>query len=166
MGSVKDDAKCPKCGTWGAKLSFFKTKCVNPGCEKYNAEWAAAHQRNRIVGQNAAEVFGFKGKADPDEYPLRIRYRNFRGDELVYSADPASGYIKNKFLVIRLAPTGRRATFKLANIQNRYEVESKLVPPQPQPNPQERKVLNFHFRHGTTSRLFEEMREKYPNYHP
>jgi len=164
--SATDGAKCPECGTWGAKKTLWKVKCVNSSCSKYDSEHAAAYQQNRLVGKHATEAFPhLKGKARPEDYSLNIRYKNFRGDELIYSADPSSGYAKNQHLVIRVAPTGHRITFRTAAIQNRGDVEARL-PKDPQPNPQERKILNHHLRRGTTSRLFEEVREKYPDYQP
>lgn len=158
--------KCPECGTWGAKKSLFKVKCVNPSCRKYDPEYSSAYQLGRITGKSAAEVFpDLKGKVGPEDYSLRIRYKNFRGDEIVYSADPKSGYIKNEHLVIRVAPVAQHISFRLSAIQNRSDVESQL-PKDPQPNHEERKILNHHLRRGTTSRLFKEVREKYPGYQP
>jgi hypothetical protein len=158
--------KCPECGTWGAKKSLFKIKCVNPSCRKYDSEYASAYQQNRITGKSATEVFPhLKGTASPEDYSLRIRYRNFRGDEIIYSANPGSGYTKAEHLVIRVAPSGQRATFRFSAIQNRRDVESQLSKG-PQPNPEERKILNHHLRRGTTSRLFKEVREKFPDYQP
>lgn len=155
---------CPECGTWGAKKSFFKVKCVNPGCAKYDSERAAEFQQNRIVGKNASEVFThLKGKADPNDYTLRIQYRNFRGDEINYAAHPGMAYRTGEFVVARLAPTGRRVTFKMERIVNRGEVESALGE-NPQPSGRDRRILHYHLRRGTTSKLFEELRRKYPNY--
>jgi len=166
LDSGASGVKCPECGTWGAKKSLFKVKCVNPSCRKYDSEYASAYQQNRVVGKTAAEAFPhLQGKASPADYSLRIRYKNFRGDEIIYSADPSSGYTKEEHLVIRVAPTGQRITFRLSAIQNRGDVESQL-PKGPLPNPQERKILNHHLRRGTTSRLFKEVREKYPDYQP
>ena len=155
---------CPECGTWGAKKSFFKVKCVNPNCRKYDAELAAEFARNRVVGKNASEVFThLKGKADPNDYTLRIQYRNFRGDEIYYAAHPGTAYRSGEFVVARLAPTGRRATFKMERIVNRSDVESALGS-NPQPSGADRRILHYHLRRGTTSKLFEELRRKYPNY--
>ena len=161
-GSRSGAAQCPACGTWGAKRSLFKVRCVNPSCRNYDTGYAAVYQQNRIVGRFAAEALLLNGKED---YSMRIRYKNFRGDEMIYCADPPSGYIKNKHLVIRVAPTGRRITFRLSAIQNRSEVESQL-PKGPVPNRRERQILNHHLRNGTTSRLFRQIREKYLDYQP
>ena len=172
MGHFDDAVRCPECGTWGAKKSLFKVKCINPGCRRYDAERAEAFQQNRVAGKSAREVFPhLKGKADPNEYTLPIRYQNFRGDEIVYSADPTTGYQKGAHAVFRLAPTGRRVTFKLDKVQNRSEVDARLAENQrekeregPQPTGRERRVLKYHLRKGTTSALFEELRQKYPNF--
>ncbi len=165
MGPLDSGAaavQCPACGTWGAKKSLFKVKCVNPSCRNYDSDYASVYQQNRIVGRFAAEALLLKGKED---YSLRIRYKNFRGDEIIYSVDPSSGYTKNEHLVIRVAPTGQRIAFRSSAIQNRSEVESQL-PKGSLPNPQARKILNYHLRRGTTSSLFRKVREKYPNYQP
>jgi hypothetical protein len=94
---------------------------------------------------------------------MRIRYQNFRGDEIIYSAHPGTAYQKGEFVVVRLAPTGRRASFKFARIQNRSDVES-IVKDNPQPSSAERRILHYHLRRRTSSRAFEELRQKYPNY--
>jgi hypothetical protein len=160
-----DVAKCPVCGTWGAKKSLFKVKCVNPSCRKYDSEYASAYQQDRIVGKLASEVFHLSGKVSPEEYSLRIRYKNFRGDEMIYSAAPPTGYTNSEFLMIRVAPSGRRISFRLSAIQNRGEVESQL-PTGPRPNPSERRILKYHLRNDTTSPSFKQIREKYPDYQP
>ena len=79
-----------------------------------------AIRQSRISGKTASRgLSGFKGKADPNDYSLRIRYQNFRGNEIIYSADPRTAYQQNEYVVVRLAPTGKRVSFKLARIQNR-----------------------------------------------
>lgn len=166
MGIFDHAVKCPACGAWGAKKSFFKVKCVNPVCAKFDAARAAEIQQNRVVGKSAQEVFPhLKGDAHPNDYSLRIRYQNFRGDELIYAAHPATAYKKGEFLVARLAPTGRHATFRLVRIQNRNEIDSAMTNA-PQPAPNERRILHYHFKRGSTSRAFEALRQKYPNYTP
>lgn len=164
MGQFDDAVKCPECGTWGAKKSFWKVKCVNSGCAKYDSEHAAAFRQSRVVGKPASEIFPhLGGKADPNDYSLRIRYHNFRGDDIIYSADPGTACQQGEYVVVRLAPTGKRVSFKLANIQNRSEVES-VVRENPLPSGNERRVLRYHLRRGSSSPAFEKLRQKYPNY--
>ena len=164
MGQFDDAVACPKCGTWGAKKSLWKVKCTNPSCEKYDSEYAEAFRQSRIVGKPANEVFPhLQGKADPNDYSMRIRYQNFRGNQIIYSADPRSAYQQGAFVVVRLAPTGKRVSFKLAKIQNRGDVESVLRD-NPQPSANERRVLRYHSRRGSTSPVFEALRQKYPKF--
>jgi hypothetical protein len=167
MGQLEDAVKCPECGTWGARKSWFKVKCVNPNCRRFDGERAAAFEQNRIVGRSADEVYphlkDMEGKADPSEYGLKIRYRNFRGDEIVYAADAQSGYQEGQHVVFRLAPTGSRVTFHLERIQNRGEVEA-VVGKNPQPTRNERRTIRRHVQAGTTSKKFKELRAKYPDY--
>ena len=153
MRQFDDAVKCPECGTWGAKKSFFKVKCVNPGCSKYDPERASAWQQDRVSGKSASEVFThLKGKADPNDYTLRIRYQNFRGDDITYAAHPGTLY-----------QTGEHVVMRLSKIENRSEVE-RILRENPQPAGHERRVLRYHLRRGTTSALFEELRRKYPNF--
>lgn len=164
MGQFDEAARCPKCGTWGAKKFLWKVKCPNPSCEKYDSEYAEAFRQSRVAGKPASEVFThLKGRADPNDYSLRIRYQNFRGDEIIYSADPRTVYRQSESVVARLAPTGKRVSFKLSKIQNRNEVESILAE-NPQPTGIERRLLHYHLKHGSSSAAFEKLRQKYPKY--
>jgi len=161
---LEDLVKCPECGTWGAKKKWFKVKCVNPNCPRFDVERAAAFQQKRVVGRNAGEVFpDLERNVDPSQFNLKIRYRNFRGDELVYDADPETGYQEGQHVVFVLAPAGRRVTFSLERIQNREEVEAVLKN-NDQPTKGERRTIRRHVREGTTSKRFEELRAKYPKY--
>jgi hypothetical protein len=131
---------------------------------KYDSQYAEAFKQSRVVGKPANEVFRhLKGKADPNEYSLRIRYQNFRGDEIIYSADPTTAYQQGDHIVVRAAPTGKRISFKLSKIQNRSDVDA-ILKDNPQPSRNERRILRFHLRRGTTSAAFEKLKEKYPNY--
>jgi hypothetical protein len=164
MGQFDDAVNCPLCGTWGAKKSLWKVKCTNPSCVKYDSEYASAFLQNRVVGKPASEVFlHLKGNANPNDYSLRIRYQNFRGDEIIYSADPRTACLKGEHVVVRLAPTGKRVSFKLSRIRNSGDVES-ILRENPQPSGAERRILHYHFRHGTSSAAYEKLRQKYPNY--
>lgn len=150
----------------GAKKFLWMVKCSNSGCAKYDSDYAASSLAGRIVGKAASEVFPhLRGSYDPGSDAIQIRYRNFRGDELLYTADRRGAFTEGEHLLIRLAPSGRRIAFHLASIQNRSEVESQLSKA-PQPERWERTILNRHFRKGTSSRDFKEIRRKYPDYQP
>ena len=160
---------CPACGTRRASKFFWKIKCRNPNCQNYDSEYAAKADQNIIRNKDAAEIFPhLKGTFSPGPGAIRIRYENFRGDQLNYFADSEDAYRKGEFVVMRVAPTGRRIAFRLSSIQNRSEVESRLAAQDVKaaPNVQERRILNFHLRRGSTSKLFAEVREKYPQYRP
>jgi hypothetical protein len=160
---------CPACGTPRASKFLWKIKCRNPNCQNYDSDYAAKSDVNVIRDKDAAEVFPhLKGAFTPGTGSIRIRYENFRGDQLNYLADTEDGYRAGKFVILRVAPTGRRIAFRLSSIQNRNEVEARLATRQGNkgPNVQERRILNFHLRRGSTSKRFCEVREKYPQYRP
>ncbi len=64
---------------------------------------------------------------------------------------------------MKVAPTGQRIALRLTSILNRSEVEASM-PSDIGPNRDERRILNFHLRRGSTSKLFEEIRAKFPDY--
>lgn len=160
---------CPACGTRRANKFLWKIRCRNPNCQNYDSEYAAQADQNIIRNKDAAAVFPhLKGAFTPGTSAIRIRYENFRGDQLNYLADTDDAYRAGEFVVMRVAPTGRRIAFRISSIQNRSEVESRLAAQNQKviPNVDERRILNFHLRRGSTSRLFAEVREKYPDYRP
>lgn len=160
---------CPACGTRRAIKFLWKLKCRNPNCQNYDSEYAATADQNIVRNKDAAEIFPhLKGTFTPGANAIRIRYENFRGDHLNYLADSEDAYRAGEFVIMRVVPTGRRIAFRLSSIQNRSEVESRLAARNEKvvPNVQERRILNFHLRRGSTSRLFAEVREKYPDYRP
>jgi len=156
---------CPACGTRRAKKTFWKVKCTNPNCKKYDADYAEQARLNRIIGKSAASVFPrLKGDFSP-RTPVTVRYENFRGDELTYLADGHGAYRAGEYVVMKVAPMGRRITFRLSAIKNRGEVEGYLSP-RVIPSGDERRVLKFHLRRGSSSALFTKIRQKYPDYEP
>ena len=158
---------CPVCGTRRASKLLWKIKCRTPTCRNFDAEYAAKADLAIIRNKNAAEIFPhLKGTFTPGASSIQIRYENFRGDQLNYLADMENAYRTGEFVVMRVAPTGRRVAFRMSSIQNRGEVEARWVSQDRKniPNVQERRILNFHLRRGTTSQLFREVREKYPEY--
>jgi hypothetical protein len=160
---------CPACGTRRANKFLWKLKCRNPNCQNYDSEYAATADQNIIRNKDAAAVFPhLKGTFTPGTGSIRIRYENFRGDQLNYLADTQDAYRTGEFVVLRVAPTGRRIAFRLSSIQNRGELEARITTQDAKaaPNVQERRILNFHLRRGSTSKLFTEVREKYPDYRP
>jgi hypothetical protein len=105
------------------------------------------------------------GNYSPGLGSLEIRYKNFVGEDKTFIGDYRSAYIRGRHVVIRVAPTGKRISLNLEAIQNREEVESRVAG-NPRPNPNERRILHYHLKRGTSSPLFEQLRQKYPDYQP
>jgi len=104
-----------------------------------------------------------QGSFDPGEAGIQIQYKNFRGQAVTFTGDRRAAYTRKEHLVIRVVPTGRRISLKRSSIQNLGEVESQITPSS-QPSPDERRVLNYHLRRGSSSELFQKIRQKYPDY--
>jgi hypothetical protein len=99
---------------------------------------------------------------------LAIRYRNFEGQEKIFTADRESLQRKRNHIVARVAPTGEKIALSRDRIQNLAEVE-EAVPPameptQVGPTARERQVLAFHKKNKSTSPLYEKIRAKYPDF--
>jgi hypothetical protein len=168
MASPESDGSlvtCPACGTRRAKKTFWKFKCTNPNCKKYDADYAEQARQNRITGKSATSVFPhLKGDFSP-RTPVTVRYENFRGDELTYLADSHGAYRTGEHVVMHVAPAGSKIAFRLSAIKNRAQVEGDLSPIAV-PSGNERRVLHFHLRRGSSSALFVKIRQKYPDYEP
>jgi hypothetical protein len=171
--------KCPSCGTAGAKKSDTGFRCPNPSCQWYDRSLEQKVKKvDRIVrNPGTGEPVVPKDKAGQSVLaqsnfsPARtitIRYRNFRGQEQTFTADPESGVRKKKHLSLRVAPTGARIVLACDRIQNLSEVDDlipqRVGPGQDWPTRRERQVLNYHKRYKTSSVLFEKIRAKYPNW--
>ncbi len=160
-------AVCPECGSRRAKKSLWRTRCVNPNCSHFDAEYAAQANANRIENKDAVAVFPhLQGNFTPGIRAIRIRYENHRGDLLNYLADTQGAYHSGEFVLFRVAPTGRRIAFRLASILNRSEVEQVIAAEAAKnlPNADQRRILNYHLRRGTSSPRFVEVRQKYPDF--
>lgn len=64
-------------------------------------------------------------------------------------------------LSVAVEPTGRRIALKLEKISDREVIEGQIPP---EPNADEKRVLTYHNRRGTTSPLCESLRAKYSDY--
>ncbi len=105
------------------------------------------------------------GNYSPGAGSIEIRYKNFVGEDKTFTGDYRSAYIRGRHVVIRVAPTGKRISLNLNNIQNRDEVESRVAA-NPRPTSNERRVLHYHLKRGSSSALYVELRQKYPDYQP
>ena len=155
--------QCPSCGAPGAtKASDGTIRCKNPICPYFDASLG---QRGTL--RQAGSTVPTQGNYKPAR-PMRIRYRNFQGQERNFSADADSIVRKKNHIVARVAPTGKKIALSRERIQNLSEVESafpqRVAAGQPWPTPRERQVLGYHKKHGTSSPLYEKIRAKYPNW--
>ena len=167
---------CPKCGTPGAKQEGNQVRCLNPTCEWFDQGLlrglgggktapGATPPAGPVTGAPSPAPTG--GGLAPGA-TITIRYRNFRGQDLTFTADAASARQKKNHISIKAVPTGQRVTLARARIQNWREFEDSLpqrvAPGQEWPTPRERQVLAYHKKYGTTSPLYEEIRAKYPDW--
>ena len=176
---------CPKCGTPGATKEGNQVRCLNPTCEWFDQGLL----REAFGGPGlpaGADFAASRPPGAPQEMPPRetriptsavgaapgptitIRYRNFRGQDLTFTADAASARQKKNHISVKAVPTGQRVTLARARIQNWREFEDSLpqrvAPGQEWPTPRERQVLAYHKKYGTTSPLYEQIRAKYPDW--
>ncbi|HUJ39311.1 MAG TPA: hypothetical protein VLW54_02095 [Candidatus Acidoferrales bacterium] len=106
------------------------------------------------------------GEFDPGEGRVEVHYRNSRGEEGRFEGDARTLRESGEHISLRLAPTGKRVAFAKKWVQNLSEVtghtDSALREPVPSSN--ESRVLRYHKRRGSTSPLYESLRQKYPNF--
>jgi hypothetical protein len=150
------------CGKTFAFKVLGKVKCRNMGCVNFDADYAARAEADLEKRRKAsAESRPRSGNFDPGENRLEIRYRNFLDVEGTYTGDRRTLWLTNNHFSLLLVPTGKRVSFSQDSIRNLGEVEQWLVEI---PTPRERQVLNYHRKKGTTSPLFEKLRQRYPKY--
>jgi len=163
FGGLLGKEKCRICGTPGARVSGSQTRCLNPQCPNFDPALGGRAPRPL---QPQAPPSWRRGQAP--QRPLTIRYRNFQGQEKMFSADADSLRRRRNHVSVLVAPSGQRITLSRDRILNLQEVESslpaRLAPDQPYPSRIERQVLGYHKRNNTTSPLYEKIRAKYPNW--
>jgi hypothetical protein len=151
--------QCPSCGTAGAqRTGQGRTRCKNPSCVYFDAS---------LGGRQTGTTLRTKGSFKALQ-PVTIRYQNFAGQDRSFVAELGSLVRKGNHMVGRVEPTGEKISLARERIQNLQEVESRLkprvAPGQSLPTRQERQVLGYHKKHGTSSPLFEKIRARYPNW--
>jgi hypothetical protein len=162
--------KCPNCGRDGAKKSGDGYKCPNPNCKWFDASLGQKEvvrtMRNPQTGE-PMRVTTYQSVFTPAR-TIAITYRNFKGELKTFDADPESAVHKKNHWSVKISPSGCRIALSRDRIQNLSEVEAslpqRLAPGQAPPTPRERQVLGYHKKYKTTSRLYEEIRAKYPNW--
>jgi len=168
---------CPSCRCEGARTTFGKVKCRNPNCVHFDLEFSQKEGQSRSESPGSAVAAAstgpvrintrhLSGHFDPGEHAIEIQYRNARGENRLYTGDVTTLRESGEHISLCLAPTGRRVAFAKKNMQNLDEVKGHPESPLggPIPTPRESKVLRYHLGRGSTSKHFEELRQKYPNY--
>ncbi len=102
-----------------------------------------------------------EGDGIPFASSIEIRYVNFVGQPRTFVGDAASLRDRGRFISVVVQPRHTRIALKRERIENLTEVEDALAA---LPAPEEARVLNFHKARGTTSPLYEQLRQKYPDY--
>ncbi|MFZ0635654.1 MAG: hypothetical protein WA755_07290 [Candidatus Acidiferrales bacterium] len=156
MGSA---CACPLCRQKGAKRFGNKVKCASIGCANYDRDYA--EKSPQTLGAPAEPLARLSGNFSPAN-TIEIRYRNFRGDDQTYVGDASTIREVNQHVSVCLVPTGKRVAFAkkwLANLSDLQPRDSG-----PTPTGRERQVLSYHKKRGSTSPLYESLRQKYPNF--
>ncbi len=106
----------------------------------------------------------FTGAFDPGVNPVRIQYRNYRGEDVEYAADRSTLRNFETRISIQVAPRGARITLEKKFVRNLAALGD--LTRVGEPSGVDRQVLTYHLRRGSTSPRFEQLRRKYPNWKP
>ena len=166
------DDVCPLCGAAGVKKfptkGFTGFKCPNPSCKNVSGgmlfddgHWMHLPESGRAPAKSKAAKQ--RPPFDASAAPLRIRYRNFRGEEKTFEADGRSLRAAGVHVSVRVAPNNGRIALAKGRILNLADVE-ELLRRNPMPSANERRILSYHKRKGTTSPNYEKLRQKYPDW--
>ena len=176
--------QCPECSHTQAKRSLFGAlRCPQPSCSAYDVHLANELRQNppppsrQLPGTSAPSATGsashrgssstpakHQGTFDPGEQAVEVRYVNARGEEKTYRGDRRTLRQVNQHLSLQLVPTGARCTFALDRLHNRQELLELVKDARAHtPTAREKHVLRFHARRGTTSKLYRELQERFPD---
>ncbi|HUK53851.1 MAG TPA: hypothetical protein VL099_11230 [Candidatus Binatia bacterium] len=158
---------CPLCRGKGAWKTMGKVKCRNANCPNFDLEHSRSAQgATNSLGSVPVDTSRLSGNFDPGESRVEIRYRNAQGEDRIFAGDGSSIRESGEHISLRLVPTGKRAAFAKKWVGNLSDVmdASRQARTPAVPSDRECRVLRFHKRRGTTSPLYESLREKYPNF--
>jgi hypothetical protein len=157
----KSKGVCPACGAKGARPNDLPVRCPNPSCQYFDPTLGGSG-----VLQKAGTRTTRRSEYSPAR-PLAIKYRNFKGEDKIFTADAESLNRRKNHIIARVTPTGEHIALSRDRIQNLGEIEQllpQLQRPASMPTRRERQVLGYHKKHGSTSPLYEQIRAKYPNW--
>ena len=154
---------CPACGHGGARASLGGAACLNPACKHYSSAYEDECRRRAMEAAGKGRERPIPdGDFDPGPQPVEIRYRNQHGVTRTFTGQRASLRPAGAHISVLLAPTGRRVAFARKRILNLPEVEAALGEnPVWKLSPRERQVVLYHRKRGSTSPLYESIRQKH-----
>lgn len=91
---------------------------------------------------------------------IEIQYTNFRGEDKTFVANRDTLRIKRGHVLAEVEPSGAQIALKRDRIANCDAVESAIPDA---PSAKEASVLRYHRERGTTSELYESLRQRYPD---
>ncbi|MBI3553180.1 MAG: hypothetical protein HY077_11845 [Elusimicrobia bacterium] len=173
LDAFGQDATCPLCGSVGAKKLLFFVKCPNRSCAN-NAggldigdvtKTASLPSTRPRASAPAPDVSKWRKAPafDPASASLKVRYKNFKGEEKAFDGNPRSLRVKGVHVSLQVSPSGTRIALAKSRIANLVDVEAEIQK-YPQPTAKERQILKYHGYKGSSSAAYEELRKKYPNW--
>jgi hypothetical protein len=159
--------RCPGCGDDRARQPLFgRIRCPNRACAYFDPRVASSLEEK---GAEAAPVYPSRQRekkvAKPAFNPagrlIQVQYKNYRGDEKVFSGDPRTLRRRHKHVSLCVSPSGIRIALARQRILNLAEVDALLAKT---PTPREQWILAYHKQRGTTSPLLERLRAMYPDW--
>jgi hypothetical protein len=180
------DIACPRCGDPAARRAVWGTvKCPNRNCEHFSQElvdyreearWAAELRTAKASGEVRSHRDPRTGEKiyrkirnvpatgfDPGQHRIDVVYVNFNAEQKTFTGDWRTLRRRGRHVSLQVLPTGVRIALAIDRIQNIGDVELGL---QRCPTSQERRVMNYHARRGTSSARYQDLRRKYPNWSP
>ena len=116
---------CPECREKTAKKYFGKISCVNQRCKYFDEQyWMEVKNNPQPVKETVYKPL--EGDFNPGENSISIRYRNFRGDERVFTGDRITIKRKGNHINVVVAPKGKVISLSRDFIQNLSEIEQYL----------------------------------------
>ncbi len=148
--------------------------CPNPTCSNFsesmgpNAEnrATASETFSQSADSSTGSAMGWSARVKGGNFT--IQYRDFKGQERTFVAQADSAHRVRNHINVKVAPKGRPIALSRDRILNLREAEAafpqRVAPGQDWPSPRERQILNYHLKRHSTSRRFESVRAKYPNW--
>jgi hypothetical protein len=161
--------RCPGCGDDRARQALFgRIRCPNRACAYFDSRLASGFEQKEAASppvspspQRENNFAKPKAAFNPAGRLIQVQYKNYRGEEKIFSGDPRTLRRRHKHISLCVSPSGIRIALNRKRILNLDEVDAELSKT---PTPREQAVLSFHKRRGSTSPLFERLQTKYPHW--